>query len=67
MIDPLAELMERTARLIESVENGAPIDFAKEAKLDAASELKAMIHYAREAVERNKEADDRLIERINDE
>lgn len=66
MSDPLDEMMERTARLIESVESGVPIDFKKEAKLDAAMELKALIHYAKQAIDRNKSADDELVERIND-
>ena len=52
-------LLARTESLIAKVEAGEPIDYEKEAKLDALDTLMVGIEFTEEAVQRTNEADNR--------
>lgn len=54
---PLDRLMDRTSQLIDKVERGDSIDFAKEAKLDALDVAMAGMHFTLQAIERTNKLD----------
>lgn len=58
---PLDRILERTARLIDSVEAGVPIDYQKEARLSALETVEAGAELMKEQLERTNAEDDRFI------
>ena len=59
-------LLERTESLIAKVEAGEPIDYEKEAKLDALDTVMAGIEVTEDSIRRTQEADAELIQRLNE-
>lgn len=56
-MNPLDRILSRVDDLIDAAEEGKPIDYAKQSKLDALDMVKAGLHYTIQAVARTNERD----------
>jgi hypothetical protein len=61
-MSPFDQLDDRLASLIETVERGEPIDFAKDARLAALDTVVAGVHFARQAIDESNRHDQAMLD-----